>query len=421
MSRRFCIRCALLLASVSFVAGDRVEAAAPRVPFPRHATYATGTLRPTVVSQRQQDDDVRAFYDAWKSQYVVTMPLTVPAQCRIAFGTMEPNYSRTVSEGQGYGVVIVALMAGHDPNARATFDSLWRFVVRHPSSIDDRLMGWEVPSSTGDLPDSAFDGDADIAYALLLADAQWGSNGPINYREAASRVIDRILESTIGPTTRLPLLGDWVDPNGVRYNQFTTRTSDFMYGHFRAYGREFHDTIWASVITATQSAATKLQTGYASTTGLLPDFVEPRKRSPYTPKPAGFNFLEGANDGYYYYNACRTLWRIGTDAVINGDATSKAQAKKMSLWIEKSARNDPNSIKAGYRLAGIVVGGGNYFTSAFAAPFGVAAMSSPAQQAWLNKLYISVRSRHEDYYEDSITLQCLLVMTGNFWDATLLP
>ncbi len=126
MTRRFSFPCALLLASMSFVAGDRVEAAAPRVLFPRQATYATGTLRPTVVSQRQQDDDVRALYDAWKSQYVVTMPLTVPVQCRIAFGKTEPDYSRTVSEGQGYGMVIVALMAGHDPNAQATLDSLWR-------------------------------------------------------------------------------------------------------------------------------------------------------------------------------------------------------------------------------------------------------------------------------------------------------
>ena len=41
-------------------------------------------------------------------------------------------------------------------------------------------MGWEVPPDEPGGTDSAFDGDCDIAYALLLADAQWGSAGAID-------------------------------------------------------------------------------------------------------------------------------------------------------------------------------------------------------------------------------------------------
>ena len=79
----------------------------------------------------------------------------------------------------------------------------------------------EVPE--GKSKDSAFDGDADIALALLLADAQWGSGGKVNYRAAASEVISGIGESTIGPESHLPLLGDWVNPQGTQYNQYTIR------------------------------------------------------------------------------------------------------------------------------------------------------------------------------------------------------
>lgn len=43
-------------------------------------------------------------------------------------------------------------------------------------------------------------------------------------------------------------------------------------------------------------------------------------------------------------------------------------------------------------------------------------MTEPSQQQWLDDLYDAVRGRFEDYYEDSVTLLCLLVMTGNFWD-----
>jgi hypothetical protein len=45
---------------------------------------------------------------------------------------------------------------------------------------------------------------------------------------------------------------------------------------------------------------------------------------------------------------------------------------------------------------------------------GVAAMTVPSQQQWLNAIYEAVYRAHEDYYEDSVTLLCLLVMTGNY-------
>ena len=86
-------------------------------------------------------------------------------------------------------------------------------------------MDWDVPGEMmGN--NSAFDGDADTAYALLLADAQWGSAGRINYLQEAETVIGGILAATIGPESLLPLLGDWVDPFGSDYNQFTPRSSD---------------------------------------------------------------------------------------------------------------------------------------------------------------------------------------------------
>ena len=70
-------------------------------------------------------------------------------------------------------------------------------------------MAWTIPEQAGG-ENSAFDGDADIAYALLLADAQWGSTGIINYKAEALILITAILESTVGPQSRLPMLGDWV-------------------------------------------------------------------------------------------------------------------------------------------------------------------------------------------------------------------
>ena len=238
----------------SYIILGNASSHSPQRPYPQHMTYAPGTIRPNQRTQAQLDDDVRSFYDHWKVNYLVAVP-GIPTRYRVSFGSEDP--SRTVSEGQGYGMIIVALMAGYDPNARDIFDGLWYFVRDHPSNIDDRLMAWEVPEDAGG-EDSAFDGDADIAYGLLLADAQWDSQGTINYRAEAQQVITSIKESTIGPNSHLPMLGDWVDPNGTTYNQYTLRSSDFVPAHFRSYGRATGDTIWTDVLNATQSTISSL-------------------------------------------------------------------------------------------------------------------------------------------------------------------
>lgn len=390
----------------------------PRFPFPQHRIYAPNTIRPNHLSQTDQDDDVRAFYDYWKGQYLTAAGTTPGGDplYRIAFGSSAPNVNVTVSEGQGYGMIIVALMAGHDAQAQTYFDGLWRFTRANPSGIDSRLMTWRVPID-GHGNASAFDGDADIAYALLLADKQWGSSGSINYKAEAEQVIAGILESTIGPTSRLPMLGDWVDPNGADHNQYTPRSSDFMPAHFRAYGRATNNPVWSEVISNSQAVITSLQANYSPATGLLPDFVEPISSADHTPRPADPNFLEGVTDGKYNYNAGRDPWRLGTDALLNNDPVSLAQTRRISEWAFTATSGNPQNIQAGYELNGTPLA--NYFTTFFAAPLGVAAMTVPTQQTWLNAIYDAVHNTQEDYYEDSVTLLCLLVMTGNYWDPSL--
>jgi len=45
--------------------------------------------------------------------------------------------------------------------------------------------------------DSATDGDLDIAYALLLADNQWGSSGSVDYKAEALAVLSDILDKEV--------------------------------------------------------------------------------------------------------------------------------------------------------------------------------------------------------------------------------
>ena len=384
-------------------------------PFPQHVQCAPGSILPNHRSQAQLDDDARAFYDYWKESYLIDVGKTNAGDplYRVAFGKESPTREKTVSEGQGYGMMITALMAGHDPDAQTIFDGLWNFCRLYPSHSDARLMTWHVPENS-DGNNSAFDGDADMAYGLLLAAEQWGNQGRIHYKNEAQTLITAIRESAIGPDSFMPLLGDWTDPNGQRYSQYTPRPSDFMLVNFRAYGKATNDPLWDEVVRKCHTVMQVIQAKHSPQTGLMPDFIVMRGTE-RTPEPSPAKFLESENDCNYYYNAGRIPWRIGTDAILNNDLNSRAIAQKISRWAEQATGCSPAKFCAGYALDGTPLLGSDRFTSFFVAPMGVAAMTNPAQQDWLNAIYDSICSRRENYYEDSVTLFCLLAMSGNAW------
>jgi len=217
-----------------------------------------------------------------------------------------------------------------------------------------------------------------------------------------------ILESTIGPESHLPMLGDWVNVGEPQYNQFTPRSSDFMLVNFRAFRNASNNPIWDDVIFQSQIMMVDIQEQYSPETGLMPDFI-------VDGKPAPANFLENVTDGAYNYNAGRVPWRVGTDALIHDNELSRYIVQNISRWVETSTEGNPLNIRAGYELSGEPLPDSDYFTTFFVAPMGVAAMNDPAQQEWLNAIYDSIYDYHQDYYEDSINLLCMMVMSGNFW------
>jgi endo-1,4-beta-D-glucanase Y len=406
----------LLLASLCAPA----LADSPTHPFAAtHVGFPPGTLRPSP-SADELDAATAAFYDAWKARYVI--PGCRPGEFRIKADAGEHGEATTVSEGQGYGLVIVALMAGHDPDAHALFDGLLRYARAHPSGFDDHLMAWAQNASCADIEgrDSATDGDLDIAYGLMLADIQWGSGGAVDYRGEAQQTLAAIVRHTLDPATHLTLLGDWVTPDGAYAK--ATRASDWMIDHFRVFATvappDSHAD-WLPTIDAHLDLALRMQQSFAPATGLLPDFIIDTAEAP---KPAPAHFLEAETDGDFSWNACRTPWRLGVDALVSGDRRSIAAVRKITAWIRRATGDDPAAIGESYRLDGTVIDPA--FSLAFMAPFALAAMSAqgtapadePGAQAWLDALWTKlVATPPEGYYPDSIKLQVMLAMTGHWW------
>jgi len=389
----------------------------PAFPFPNHVNYAFGSIRPNHRSQAQLDQDIRDAYARWKTAYLRNAGTDGSGNPVYRVLCNTDGNGNTVSEGQGYGLVIMSVMAGHDPDAATIAAGLWRYVDLHRSGIDNRLMSWNINAAGQPQQgnDSAFDGDNDIALGLLMAATQWPSGAAVDFRAKALDMLAGQAASVMGPDSKLPLLGDWVTPNGASYNQYSVRPSDFMPAHFVNFSAANGAPVWKAAIVATRNAVEHLQTTYAAGTGLVPDFTVREAAASSQLKPAPAGFLEGPHDGHYNYNAGRAPWRLATHALLHADADSARQARRIAQWSASAAGGVATNIRPGYLLDGTPITT-TYFTSFFAAPIGVAAMTSPIQQSWLNAIYDSVRTRQEGYYEDSVALLSLMVMSGTYWD-----
>lgn len=382
-------------------------------PFGSHAfAYVSRTIKPGHVSQTQMDDDTKAFYEKWKAHYLKS-DCGQDQYYVWSQGVSDPEGIAT-SEGMGYGMMIAAFMAGYDPAAKAIFNGLYRFVQDHPSESSSDLMAWlqVTDCQTGeDGAGPASDGDIDIAFALFLADAQWGSQGEINYRAEALRRTAAVLAYEINKSTYYVHIGD---PAIFPSHQDGTRTSDFIFDHFRTFEEISGDALWSSVIDRCYTILAKVQN---SSTGLLPDFV---RNAGTAPAAAGPYWLESPYDGHYYYNACRDPWRIGTDYLVSGDARALSALGRINSWIHSSTSENPAHVNNGYLLNGTKLPGDETPELAFLAPLGVSAMVDSGNQEWLNALWDLVVAREindelDGYFGNTIKMLTMIVMSGNWW------
>lgn len=393
---------------------------ATKRPFPQHTVYQTSTIKPDHVSQKQMDDEVTDFYNTWKTKYL-KQPADKKDQYYIFYndkGYAEPKNAVTVSEAHGYGMMIMAIMAGEDQKAKHYFDGLYRFYKAHGSVNDASLMAWQqVENKSGQIintpgdADSATDGDMDIAYALLLADQQWGSTGTIDYLARAKDMIEAILSNEINQSQSLIKLGDWAEDKDPDYGQ-ATRSSDFLLSHLKAFENATGEQKWKDVTDKAYTIITSMNKTESNTTGLMPDFIVQTK-SAFTPAPK--DFLEGMNDGNYSWNSSRIPWRYPIDYLLTGDTRALPQLQKMNKWIKAETQGNPKNIQSGYTLSGKAIESGN--STSFVAPFMVSAMIDSSNQEWINQLWSRTIEEQEDddYFANTIKLHSMMVVSGNWW------
>jgi endo-1,4-beta-D-glucanase Y len=266
-------------------------------------------------------------------------------------------------------------------------------------------MNWDIdPNGNVTGMNAATDADEDMAWALLMADKQWGGSGALSntYLNIAKTQIANIWNHEVYQS-KLARLGDtWGDWNGLNISYFAP-----------AYYRVFStvdSNDWAAVIkTVYDTIDNNLNaTNGNQTNGLVPGFST-SQGGPMTGQPFT-----------YQYDACRTPFRIALDWCVNSEPRAQAYLAKISSFFSGVGASN---IVDGYQLNGTPMGSGQ--ASPFIGPAGVGAMSAATYLPFLQNAYTMVATKNlvvgGIYYAESWTALSLLMMSGNFVDYTHLP
>ncbi len=211
-------------------------------------------------------------------------------------------------------------------------------------------------------------------------------------------------------------MGDWAFDATERDG---TRLSDYMLDHVRSFRAASGDAAWDAVLTRSYEVVAALQQNFTADgrggrTGLLPDFAVGMNSR--TPRPAPGGWLESSHDGHYWWNSCRTPWRVATDWLLHGEPRSRDAARLMTAWARRTTGDRPTQLGTGYTLAGARINGG--VEVAFVAPFAVAAAAEARDQPWLDALWgyvVDTPFGATRYFGNTIRLQVMLLVSRNAW------
>jgi len=386
---------ALLMASCQTNVSEPRQAPPPnlaRYPFPQRnfGQFANPPALPSNVSQEEMEERILGlFSNILRNNIIVdtngnhqtrdTFRIVFQHRSSWPGGSGGNVHNITVSESHGYGMMILALMAGSENmlglepgewlfggNIQDYFDAMVRTMQGFPSARQSgtSLMSWRLwgysndefqsnPYSAinpagirqggyrlvngerrapfrnegthlGAVGNSATDGDMDMIYALILADRQWGSGGAINYIDIARRKLADFYRFCIHRDHRTLLLGDWASWSPGSILGDATRASDFMLSHLVTFRDVDQNPAhnWQAVIDATLNVIWEIrsylnaQGGLYYQNGLLPDFIT-REGGGWAVPPG--QILESPNDGRWHWNSVRVPWRMGTTYMLFGD------------------------------------------------------------------------------------------------------
>ncbi|MDQ1168081.1 glycosyl hydrolase family 8 [Flavobacterium sp. SORGH_AS_0622] len=373
----------LLLITVAFWC---LKSNAQKQPFPANVVFANGLMPSPKNSQDAQNN-----YDLWKNNFVEPCS---NGRYRVKFD----DPSQTVSEGIGYGMLLSVYKADKD-----LFDGLWLYYKDNVNG--NKVMNWKINGCSGAIgQNGATDAELDAAFALIVADYQWGSIGIINYKTDATALISAIKNYEVEANTYVLKPGDQFGGSQI------TNPSYFSPAYYRAFGVFTNDVVfWNQVAAKSYTVINNNLTVNNAVGGLVSDWCEASGAYSAIAAANGYN-----NAGKSYtYDAARTPWRIAVDYLWYGNADAKTYGKKSSDFVRVNLGGSAN-IKDGYNQNGTV--SGQWHNATFVGAFACAAMAGE-NQAHLDASYTDLKNLNEpnSYFNHTLKTLYSFLLTGNFY------
>jgi endo-1,4-beta-D-glucanase Y len=372
-------------------------------PFPQNRFSANCTY------PKFRNSDVKAAFEKWKADTVTGDGANGFLRVkRPKDPGLEAN--STVSEGIAYGMLIAVYMGD-----QTLFDQLWKY--EQTVLGKNGLMDWYILANGKDRGTNgggaASDADEDMAWALVMADKQWGGKGSLSdtYLNVAKKQIEQVYNTEIQDDKLLKPGDGWGGWS-------TANPSYFAPSYYRVFAKVSGNNKWNDVLQTSYEVLAKSlnsQNGNADN-GLVPAWCTSEG------SPNANVWMDKASPTHYQYDSCRTPFRIGLDFCQNNEPRAQSYVAKTSQFF---AGIGAKQIADGYELNGTPrpeFGGGQ--SAAFVGPAAVGAMSSATYSTFLQDAYDNVATLNllvgGTYYDESWTVLSLLMLSGNFLDYTAL-
>lgn len=384
------------------VRGPTSKSATANFPFPQNRAPGNCSL-----PADNRNADVVAAFEKWKAATVTEEGANGALRVKRLASDPKLELGSTVSEGIAYGMVIAVYM-----NEQAMFDGFWKYSQQW---LDEHgLMHWYI-NAAGTEPlgnGGASDADEDIAWALVMADRQWGGSGSLDdtYLNLAKAQIDRVWEHEVLDGKLLKAgdtWGGWGDVN----------VSYFAPSYYRTFAQVSGNAGWLDVVQTSYDTLTNSlrEENGNSQNGLVPAWCTSDG------EPNNNVWQDGSAPTHYQYDSCRTPFRIGLDYCFFAETRAQEYVTKTTAFFSNIGAAN---IVDGYDLDGTPRPEfGNGQSAAFVGPASVGGMYSAEQTAFVQDGYNQVKGLDlvvgGEYYDLSWTVISLLMMTGNFLDYTL--
>ena len=362
------------LSLVGFVAFGLAQAKV-NFPFPQKNNYGgNGVVLSNLDDAASQLKSAFAFY--MKDKY--------KEDATYAAIEKDKGSNNFVSEGTGYGMLMMVYFSDNTTSYQSQFDKLWAF---YKAGVNEHgLMNWSFGGLRpyDNKANAATDAEMDVAAALIMAAYQFGDD---KYLDEARKLLKNVKQYEF-EENGIHKPGDaWNDKKNPSY------IAPAYYRLFAEVDTE-NAEFWKT--TAMKANYALLEANSAEySTGLFDNWSDASGKG---------------LDGNYGYDAARTPWRLAQDFYWFGEEKAKTMLDKLGKWVSGNAAKD---IRGNINRNGSVENWAAH-NSTFVATLMTSLVTDASRQGKLDEFWSEAVSLGEEaYFEQSLKILCGLLVSGN--------